>query len=75
MPSSTEIAFDELVRIAKKLPSAQWRKLKYEVDRTSASSKTNNDLLELLLNGPTFSTEQIDRIASARKAITTWRTK
>ncbi len=75
MPASTEIAFDELVRMAKKLPSAQWKKLKLEVDQPIAHSKSKNELIELLLNGPTFSADQLEQIANTRKAIETWRTK
>ncbi len=34
-----------------------------------------NDFKTLLLNGPTFSKKQLDKIAKARKAINQWRTK
>jgi len=70
-----EIEFNQLVQIAKKLPSNQWTKLKAEVVQNESISKNRNDFKELLLNGPVFSKKQLDTIAETRKAINQWRTK
>ena len=74
MQVKIDIAFDQLVSIAKGLPKTQWQKLKIEVERKELT-KNISDLESLLLSGPVFTEEQIDTINETRKAINTWRTK
>lgn len=75
MQVQVDIKFDQLVQIAKKLPSKQWVQLKKEVEIETSIDKTTRDFKTLLLNGPTFSKEQIDAIKETRKAVNRWRTK
>ncbi|MBS1745609.1 MAG: hypothetical protein JST21_05525 [Bacteroidetes bacterium] len=75
MQLQIEIGFEQLIQLAKKLPSQQWMKMKQEVDKQQPFSKNTGDLESFLLNAPTFSKKQIDEIAKTRKAINQWRTK
>jgi hypothetical protein len=73
MQVQVDIGFEQLVTIAKKLPKTQWQKLKAEVEKESPSEIANSDFREFLLNGPTFTKEQIKVIENTRKAVNKWR--
>mgnify|MGYP003512281459 FL=1 len=75
MQLQVDIEFDQLVRLAKKLPSKQWTKLKQEVDKQQPADRPVTELETFLLNAPTFFIIQLDEIAKTRKAINQWRTK
>ena len=75
MQLQVDIEFDQLVQLAKKLPSKQWTKLKQEVDNQQPADRPVTELETFLLNAPTFSKKQLDEIAKTRKAINQWRTK
>jgi len=77
MQATIDIAFDELIQIAKKLPEKQWTKLKEEVETKEVSNKDKKreDFRNLLLSAPTFTKKQLNEIAKTRKAINQWRTK
>jgi hypothetical protein len=75
MQAQIDIEFDQLVKLVKQLPKKQWTKLKMEVDEKELPSDTQRDMLNLLLNGPTFSQKQLDEISKARKEINQWRAK
>ncbi len=69
MQLQVDIGFDQLVKLVKKLPAAQWRKLKTEVEEQPEAVSTSSDLEAFLLNAPTFNKKQLDEIAKTRKAI------
>jgi len=71
-----DIKFDELLKIVKNLPESKLSILKAELEKEpeSKSEKNREDLKTLLLNGPTFSEEQLADIAQTREAINRWRT-
>ncbi|WP_419803405.1 hypothetical protein [Mucilaginibacter sp.] len=75
MQAQIEIAFEQLVQLAKHLPENQWIKLKKEVDKEKVFDKEVSDLEAFLLTAPTFTKKQFDEIAKTRKAINQWRTK
>lgn len=78
MEVMVDIEFNQLVKIAKKLPAKQWTKLKAEVESSSVSptsDKRRGEFKKLLLDGPVFSKKQLDAIAETRKAINQWRKK
>lgn len=75
MQIQVDIGFDQLVQLAKRLPVKQWTKLKQEVEEQTPKDQEREDFKNLLLNGPTFSQEQLDAIANTRKVINQWRTK
>jgi len=75
MQLQLDIAFDQLVKLAKRLPKKEWMKLKQEVDQEHVNGKPISDLESFLLAGPTFTKKQLDEVAKTRKAINQWRTK
>lgn len=75
MQVQVDIAFDQLVKIAKRLPEKQWKKLKDEVEKDTNKSVETSDLEALLLSAPTFSKKQLDEISKTRNAINEWRTE
>lgn len=75
MQAKIEIEFDQLVNLVKQLPEKQWAKLKSEVEKNVVPSDSGADMLDMLLNGPTFSEKQLEEIAKARKEISEWRKK
>lgn len=75
MQAQVDIKFDQLVKLAKQLPSTQWTKLKREVEEKVAVTKQSSDLVSLLMSAPTYSKKQLDEVAQTRKAINQWRTK
>ena len=64
-----------MVKIAKKLPKAQWQKLKIEVEANEIDENKKNYLEAFLLKGPTLTQDQLDIIEGNRKAISEWQTK
>jgi hypothetical protein len=75
MQLQLEIEFDQLVKLARKLPANQWDKLKKEVEQNQKTPKSRKELEDFLLSAPTFTKKQLDEIAKTRKAINQWRTK
>ena len=75
MQAQIEIGFEQLVKLVKQLPKKQWNQLKSVVESGDLSPGSRKDMLDLLLNGPTFSEEQLHEIEKARKEINQWRTK
>lgn len=74
MQVQVDIEFNQLVKIAKKLPAKQWTKLKDEVDMQCKPTEEASELEAFLLTAPTFTKKQLDEIARTRKAINQWRT-
>ena len=74
MQVQVDIGFEQLVKIAKKLPKTQWQKLKTEVESDDQRTVDSGDLEAFLLNGPTFTKTQLKVIEENRKAINKWRT-
>jgi hypothetical protein len=75
MQIEVDIAFDQLVKLAKKLPVNQWAKLKTEVDKETKMDSKASELEKFLLTAPTFTKKQLNEIEKTRKAINQWRTK
>ena len=74
MQVQVDIAFDQLLKIVKTLPSGQLRQLKAEIEKEAKTGKSI-DLETLLLNGPVATKKQLETIENNRKAINQWRTK
>ena len=75
MQVQVDIEFDQLVKLAKRLPVNQWAKLKKEVDEEVKTGRKVSDLEAFLLTAPTFTKKQLNEIDKNRKAINQWRTK
>ncbi|MGZ3776596.1 MAG: hypothetical protein ACXVIY_02580 [Mucilaginibacter sp.] len=73
MQIQVDIAFDDLVRIVKKLPKDQFLKFKKELEGKDPGDARTQDLESFLLGAPIFSDEQIETVAQTRKAINEWR--
>lgn len=73
MQAQTDIEFNQLVQLVKRLPLKQWAKLKKEVEKGQNVKNDPSDLETFLLNAPTFSKKQLNEIAKARKEISQWR--
>ena len=74
MQVQVDIAFEQLLKIVKTLPSGQLRQLKAEIEKEAKTDKSI-DLETLLLNGPVATKKQLETIENNRKAINQWRTK
>lgn len=75
MQIQVDIGFEQLVKIAKRLPENQWTRLKEEVEKETIESNAAPDLESLLLSAPTFDENQLNDIEKTRKAINQWRKK
>lgn len=75
MQIQVDIGFEQLIEIVKRLPHAQLKKLKIEIENTAKPEIIDNDLRSFLMKGPVFSKTQLDTIEQNRKAINQWRTK
>jgi len=75
MQAQVEIEFNQLVQIAKQLPSKEWTRLKAAVEAQTNVNIEREDFKKLLLSGPAFSKKQLNTIAETRRAINKWRTK
>jgi hypothetical protein len=75
MQVQVDIAFDQLLKVVKKLPAAQLKQLKAEIEKEDKNEKSTIDLEALLLNGPTATKKQLETIDTNRKAINQWRKK
>lgn len=73
MQVEVDIAFDQLLKVVKKLPAGQLRLLKAEIEKEHAGQKTGIDLEALLLQGPTATKKQLDTIEKNRQSINQWR--
>jgi hypothetical protein len=75
MQAVVDIKFDELLKIVKNLPENKLSELKAEIEKEKKQDNNRDDFKTLLLNGPTFSKEQLNNMTKTRKAINQWRTK
>ena len=75
MQVQVDIAFDQLLKVVRKLPAGQLRLLKAEIEKEGKDGKSKIDLEALLLNGPTATKKQLETIVTNRKAINQWRIK
>ena len=75
MQVQVDIAFDQLLKVVRKLPAIQLKQLKAEIEKGDKSEKSKIDLEALLLNGPTATKKQLAIIEINRKSINQWRTK
>ena len=74
MDINVQIPFQQLLDIVKSLPSAQKAKLRQELDEKKSASKNQDDFIDYLLNGPVYTSEEIQVIEETRKSISEWRT-
>jgi hypothetical protein len=70
-----QIPFQELLTMIKTLDTNQKAKLRRELDADLSFAKEKNEFMEMLLNGPVYSEDDIKLIEENRNSIEAWRTK
>jgi len=70
-----QIPFEQILTAIKTLTPTQKAKLKQELNEEKSVSKDKTAFIEMLLNGPVYTEEQIQTIEENRKSIAKWRTK
>lgn len=76
MEVKLDIPFEQLLRIIRQLSPAQRKKVQAILKSGAKGGASSVDHLdEMLLNGPTFSKDQLMRMAETRKAFDRWRHK
>jgi len=74
MELSVQIPFNRLLMAVRTLTPSQKAKLRRELDPQKSAAAATDDFMELLLNGPVYSEEDIAIIEENRKSIAQWRT-
>lgn len=75
MQAQSNIDFEELVKIVKKLPKGKLRLLRAEIEKKTTFEYKVTNLKSILLKGPVATKKQLEVIENNRKAINQWRTK
>ncbi len=70
-----EIPFKQLLTAVKTLTHAEKVMLRQELSEEKAVADDKAEYIEMLLNGPVYTEEQIQIIEENRKSIAKWRTK
>ena len=70
-----QIPFQQLLRAVKSLTKAERSRLSLELVKETQTKDDKSEYLDMLLNGPIYSEEDIDTIEENRKSIKQWRTK
>ena len=70
-----EIPFKQLLTAVKTLTRAEKAMLRQELSEEKGVEDDKAEYIEMLLNGPVYTEEQIDTIEENRKSIAKWRTK
>ncbi len=61
--------------LVKTLTSSEKDRLRQELDESNTEKKNKDEFIELLLNGPVYTEEEIKIIEENRISIAKWRTK
>jgi hypothetical protein len=75
MELKVEIPFKQLLTAVKTLTPAQKAKLKEELTETKSVKDDKSAFIEMLLDGPVYTEQQIQTIEENTKSIAKWRTK
>ena len=72
MELKMEIGLEQLIQAIKQLPARQLARLKAEINNAVPEKTDKEAFKAFLLQAPTFTDEQIDLIAEARKSMNKW---
>lgn len=75
MEMNVQIPFEQLLTAIKSLTPTEKARLKQELNEEKSAIEDKATYIEMLLNGPIFTEEQIQTIEENRKSIAKWRTK
>ena len=70
-----QIPFHQLLNAVKYLSNAQKEQLRKVLSEEKKETDDNTAYINMLLNGPVFTTDEIKIIEENRKSIKKWRTK
>ena len=70
-----QIPFQQLLTAVKTLTPAQKARLRQELIEEELVGESKSEFIDMLLNGPVYTEEQIQTIEENRKSIAKWRTK
>ena len=71
---TVQVPFQQLLTLIKSLTPAQKETIRKELTDDEPHPKQKDDFIQLLLNGPIYSDEEIAVIEENRKSIAAWRT-
>ena len=74
MDMKVEIPFEQLLTVVKSLTPAQKAQLKDELNEQTSHTDDKTAFIEMLLNGPVYTADEIQVIEENRKSIAEWRT-
>ena len=75
MELKLSIGFQQLLQLIEQLPANKRKKIGEVIARKEQPASGQDDLRELLMNGPTFTKAQLKRMAEAREYLNRWRDK
>lgn len=73
MQVQSEMTFEQLIDIVRKLPASQMKRLKAIIENQTEAQQPSTDFAALLRNGPTATKEQMKTIEQNRKMLSKWR--
>ncbi len=75
MEIKVQVPFQQLLTAVKSLTPTQKARLRQELTEEKSVENDKTEFIEMLLNGPVYSEEDIQVIEENRKSIAKWRTK
>ncbi len=75
MEMKVQIPFQQLLTAVKTLTPAQKARLRQELAEEKPVKDDKAEFIEMLLNGPVYTEQEIKTIEENRKSIAKWRTK
>ncbi len=75
MEMKVQIPFQQLLTAVKTLTPAQKARLRQELAEEKPAKDDKAEFIEMLLNGPVYTEQEIKTIEENRKSIAKWRTK
>ncbi len=75
MELKLQVPFEQLLTLVKTLTPSEKDRLRQELDESNTEKKNKDEFIELLLNGPVYTEEEIKIIEENRISIAKWRTK
>jgi hypothetical protein len=74
MQIQVEIGFDQLLKLVRALPASKLKRLQKEIEKDVKQAKfAEMSLEQLILNGPTATSEDLRNIEQNRNSINAWR--
>jgi len=75
MEMKVQIPFQQLLSLIQSLTPSQKARLRKELSQETLPVEPNDDFIQMLLNGPVYSKDDLLIIENNRKEIAAWRSK